>query len=37
MTDTTDLVSKVVYRIGDSVTKIISPMMSFFAQIIAFV
>ncbi len=29
--------SQVVYRIGDSVTNIISPMMSFFALIIAFV
>src|SRR5690554_1781249 len=28
--------SQVVYRIGDSVTNIISPMMSFFALIIAF-
>jgi aminobenzoyl-glutamate transport protein len=26
----------VVYRIGDSVTNVISPMMSFFALIIAF-
>ncbi|MCF8304061.1 MAG: AbgT family transporter [Bacteroidales bacterium] len=29
--------TQVVYRIGDSVTNIISPMMSFFAMIIAFV
>ena len=29
--------SQVVYRIGDSVTNEISPMMSFFALIIAFV
>lgn len=29
--------SQMVYRIGDSVTNIISPMMSFFALIIAFV
>ncbi len=29
-------VSQVVFRIGDSVTNIISPMMSFFALIIAF-
>ncbi|MFC2112422.1 AbgT family transporter [Bacteroidota bacterium] len=29
--------SQVVYRIGDSVTNIISPMMSFFALIIAFI
>ncbi len=29
--------AQVVYRIGDSVTNIISPMMSFFALIIAFV
>jgi len=29
--------SQVVYRIGDSVTNLISPMMSFFALIIAFV
>ncbi len=29
--------SQVVYRIGDSVTNVISPMMSFFALIIAFV
>ncbi len=29
--------SQVVYRIGDSVTNIVSPMMSFFALIIAFV
>lgn len=29
--------SQVVFRIGDSVTNIISPMMSFFALIIAFV
>ncbi|TAJ08618.1 AbgT family transporter [Marinilabiliaceae bacterium JC017] len=28
--------SQVIYRIGDSVTNIISPMMSFFALIIAF-
>jgi aminobenzoyl-glutamate transport protein len=28
--------SQVVYRIGDSVTNIVSPMMSFFALIIAF-
>ena len=28
--------SQVVYRIGDSVTNLISPMMSFFALIIAF-
>jgi len=28
--------SQAVYRIGDSVTNIISPMMSFFALIIAF-
>lgn len=28
--------SQVVYRIGDSITNIISPMMSFFALIIAF-
>ncbi|UCH15087.1 MAG: AbgT family transporter [Bacteroidales bacterium] len=28
--------SQVVYRIGDSVTNVISPMMSFFALIIAF-
>jgi aminobenzoyl-glutamate transport protein len=28
--------SQVVYRIGDSVTNIISPMMSFFVLIIAF-
>lgn len=28
--------SQVVYRVGDSVTNIISPMMSFFALIIAF-
>jgi aminobenzoyl-glutamate transport protein len=28
--------TQVVYRIGDSVTNIISPMMSFFALIIAF-
>jgi aminobenzoyl-glutamate transport protein len=27
----------VVYRIGDSVTNVISPMMSFFALIIAFI
>ncbi|NOX46717.1 MAG: AbgT family transporter [Chlorobi bacterium] len=29
--------SQVVYRIGDSVTNVISPMMSFFALIIAYV
>ncbi len=29
--------SQVVYRVGDSVTNIISPMMSFFALIIAFI
>jgi len=29
--------SQVVYRIGDSVTNVISPMMSFFALIIAFI
>lgn len=29
--------SQVVYRIGDSVTNVISPMMTFFALIIAFV
>ena len=29
--------SQAVYRIGDSVTNVISPMMSFFALIIAFV
>ena len=29
--------SQVVYRMGDSVTNVISPMMSFFALIIAFV
>lgn len=29
--------SQVVYRIGDNVTNVISPMMSFFALIIAFV
>jgi aminobenzoyl-glutamate transport protein len=29
--------SQAVYRIGDSVTNIISPMMSFFALIIAFI
>jgi aminobenzoyl-glutamate transport protein len=29
--------SQVVYRIGDSITNVISPMMSFFALIIAFV
>jgi aminobenzoyl-glutamate transport protein len=29
--------SQVVYRVGDSVTNVISPMMSFFALIIAFV
>ncbi len=29
--------SQVVYRIGDSITNIISPMMSFFALIIAFI
>lgn len=29
--------SQVVYRIGDSVTNVISPMMSFYALIIAFV
>jgi aminobenzoyl-glutamate transport protein len=29
--------SQVVYRIGDSVTNIISPMMSFFALIIAYI
>jgi aminobenzoyl-glutamate transport protein len=29
--------SQVVYRIGDSVTNIISPMMSFYALIIAFI
>ncbi len=28
--------SQVVYRIGDSVTNIVSPMMSFFALIIAY-
>jgi len=28
--------TQVVYRIGDSVTNLISPMMSFFALIIAF-
>jgi aminobenzoyl-glutamate transport protein len=28
--------SQVVYRVGDSVTNIISPMMSFFVLIIAF-
>jgi aminobenzoyl-glutamate transport protein len=28
--------SQVVYRIGDSVTNVISPMMSFFALIIAY-
>jgi aminobenzoyl-glutamate transport protein len=28
--------SQVVFRIGDSVTNVISPMMSFFALIIAF-
>ena len=30
-------ISQVVYRIGDSVTNVISPMMSFFALIIAFI
>ena len=29
--------AQVVFRIGDSVTNIISPMMSFFALIIAFI
>jgi aminobenzoyl-glutamate transport protein len=29
--------AQVVYRIGDSVTNIVSPMMSFFALIIAFI
>ena len=29
--------TQVCYRIGDSVTNIISPMMSFFALIIAFI
>ena len=29
--------SQVIYRIGDSVTNVISPMMSFFALIIAFI
>ena len=29
--------SQAVYRIGDSITNVISPMMSFFALIIAFV
>lgn len=29
--------SQVVYRIGDSITNVVSPMMSFFALIIAFV
>ena len=29
--------SQAVYRIGDSVTNVISPMMSFFALIIAFI
>ncbi|MGM0622199.1 MAG: AbgT family transporter, partial [Bacteroidota bacterium] len=29
--------SQVVFRVGDSVTNVISPMMSFFALIIAFV
>lgn len=29
--------SQVVYRIGDSVTNVVSPMMSFFALIIAFI
>jgi aminobenzoyl-glutamate transport protein len=29
--------SQVVYRIGDSVTNVISPMMSFFALIIAYI
>jgi aminobenzoyl-glutamate transport protein len=29
--------TQVVYRIGDSITNIISPMMSFFALIIAFI
>ena len=29
--------AQVVYRVGDSVTNIISPMMSFFALIIAFI
>ncbi|MFC2081368.1 AbgT family transporter, partial [Bacteroidota bacterium] len=29
--------SQVVYRIGDSITNVISPMMSFFALIIAFI
>jgi aminobenzoyl-glutamate transport protein len=28
--------TQVVYRIGDSITNLISPMMSFFALIIAF-
>ena len=29
--------TQVIYRVGDSVTNIISPMMSFFALIIAFI
>ena len=29
--------TQVVYRIGDSITNVISPMMSFFALIIAFI
>ncbi|MFW5781227.1 MAG: AbgT family transporter, partial [Bacteroidota bacterium] len=29
--------TQVVYRIGDSVTNIISPMMSYFALIVAFI
>lgn len=29
--------SQVVYRIGDSITNVVSPMMSFFALIIAFI
>jgi aminobenzoyl-glutamate transport protein len=29
--------SQVVYRIGDSVTNVISPMMSFFVLVIAFI
>lgn len=37
ITDTTGLVSNVVYRIGDSVTNVFSPMISFFALIIVFV
>jgi aminobenzoyl-glutamate transport protein len=30
-------VTQVAYRVGDSVTNVISPMMSYFALIIAFV